>query len=86
MRHRVKKLRILDLFSGIGGFSFGLEGTGGFETVAFCEIEPYCQKVLKKNFPKIPIFNDIKEVTYEILLDICFGIYISKKVSLLHIL
>ena len=65
MRHRVKKLRILDLFSGIGGFSFGLEGTGGFETAAFCEIEPYCQKVLKKNFPKIPIFNDIKEVTYE---------------------
>ena len=35
-------LRVLDLFSGIGGFSLGLERTGGFRTVAFCEIEPYC--------------------------------------------
>jgi DNA (cytosine-5)-methyltransferase 1 len=33
------KLKVLDLFSGIGGFSLGLERTGGFETVAFCEIE-----------------------------------------------
>ena len=39
-----EKLRVLDLFSGIGGFSLGLERTGGFETVAFCEIEPYCRK------------------------------------------
>jgi site-specific DNA-cytosine methylase len=42
------KLRVLDLFSGIGGFSLGLERTGGFETVAFCEFEPFCQKVLNK--------------------------------------
>ena len=32
---------VLDLFSGIGGFSLGLERTGGFETIAFCEIEPF---------------------------------------------
>lgn len=38
----LKKLRLLDLFSGIGGFSLGLERTGGFETVAFCEIDPFC--------------------------------------------
>ena len=36
-------LRVLDLFSGIGGFSLGLERTGGFKTVAFCEIDPYCR-------------------------------------------
>ena len=53
-------LKILDLFSGIGGFSLGLEATGHFETKAFCEIEPYCQQVLKKNFPGVPIFNDIR--------------------------
>lgn len=41
----------LDLFSGIGGFSLGLEATGGFKTVGFCEIEPYCQQVLKRHWP-----------------------------------
>lgn len=53
-------LKILDLFSGIGGFSLGLEATGHFETKAFCEIEPFCQQVLKKNFPGVPIFDDIR--------------------------
>ena len=60
MRHKV-----LDLFSGIGGFSLGLQNTGGFETVAFCEIEPFCHKVLKKHWQDVPIYNDIKELTYE---------------------
>ncbi|WP_281932441.1 DNA cytosine methyltransferase [Roseibium album] len=41
-----RKLRVLDLFSGIGGFSLGLERTGGFETVAFCEIEPRTTRVV----------------------------------------
>ena len=57
------KLRILDLFSGIGGFSLGLERTGGFETVAFCEIESFPQKVLKKHWPGVPIYEDVKELT-----------------------
>ena len=56
------KLKILDLFSGIGGFSLGLESTGHFETAAFCEIEPYCQKVLKKHWPDVPIFDDIRQL------------------------
>jgi len=60
-----EKLKVLDLFSGIGGFSLGLERTGGFETVAFCEIEPYCQKVLKKHWPEVPIYEDVREVTAE---------------------
>ena len=59
------KLRVLDLFAGIGGFSLGLERTGGFETVAFCEIEPYAQKVLAKHWPGVPIYDDIRELTAE---------------------
>ncbi|MFN3253754.1 DNA cytosine methyltransferase [Roseibium album] len=57
-----RKLRILDLFSGIGGFSLGLERTGGFETVAFCEIEPWPQRVLRKHWPDIPLYEDVREV------------------------
>ena len=56
-------LTLLDLFSGIGGFSLGLERTGGFETVAFCEIEPYCQRVLAKHWPEVPCYGDIRELT-----------------------
>jgi DNA (cytosine-5)-methyltransferase 1 len=52
-------LRHLDLFSGIGGFALAARMIGGFETVAFCEIDRYAQKVLKKNFPGIPISSDI---------------------------
>ena len=56
------KLRVLDLFSGIGGFSLGLHSTGIFDTVKFVEIDKFCQKVLNKNFPGIPIEEDIKNV------------------------
>ena len=59
------KLRHLDLFSGIGGFSLGMEATGGFETVAFCEIEEYPRKVLQKHWPYVKRYEDIKELTYE---------------------
>jgi DNA (cytosine-5)-methyltransferase 1 len=52
-------LRVLDLFSGIGGFSLGLERTGGFETVQFCEINPFSQKVLAKHWPEAPIHDDV---------------------------
>lgn len=53
-------LRVLDLFSGIGGFSLGLERTGGFRTVAFCEIDGYCQAVLRKHWPGVPVHADIR--------------------------
>jgi len=55
-------IKILDLCSGIGGFSLGLEATGGFETVAFCEFDEFCCKVLNKHWPGVPIYNDLKEL------------------------
>lgn len=55
-----RKLRVLDLFSGIGGFSLGLERTGGFETVAFCEIEPFCRAVLARHWPGVPTHEDVR--------------------------
>ena len=61
------KLRVLDLFSGIGGFSLGLERTGGFETVAFCEIEEFPRRVLKKHWPEVPIYNDIRTIAADVL-------------------
>ena len=57
-------MNVLDLFSGIGGFSLGLE-RAGMKTVAFCEIDPFCQKVLKKHWPDVPIFNDVRNLDYE---------------------
>jgi len=63
----VDKLKVLDLFSGIGGFSLGLERTGGFETVAFCEIEPFPRKVLAKHWPEVPCYEDVTKLTGDIL-------------------
>ena len=57
-----KKLNVLDLFSGIGGFSLGLEAAGPFRTVAFCEREPYCQAVLRKHWPDTPIYDDVRTI------------------------
>jgi DNA (cytosine-5)-methyltransferase 1 len=52
-------LKHLDLFSGIGGFALAARWVG-WETVGFCEIDPYCQKVLRKHWPDVPIHEDIK--------------------------
>ena len=59
------KLRHLDLFSGIGGFSLGLESAGLVDTVAFCDFDQYCQQVLNKNFPDVTVYGDVKELNYD---------------------
>jgi len=57
-------LKVLDVFSGFAGFTVGLESTGGFETIAFCEIEAYPRKVLAQNWPLVPIAGDIRKLSY----------------------
>ena len=59
-------MKVLDLFSGIGGFSLGLE-RAGMNTVAFCEIDPYCRAVLKKHWPEVPCYEDVRNLTNETL-------------------
>lgn len=53
------KLKILDLFSGIGGISLGLERTGFFETLAFCEIDKFCRLVLHRRWPGVRVEGDV---------------------------
>lgn len=59
-------MRVLDLFSGIGGFSIGLE-RAGMTTVAFCEIDKKARLVLKKHWPDVPIFEDVSTLTKDLL-------------------
>lgn len=84
----MRKLRVLDLFSGIGGFSLGLERAGGFETVAFCEIEPYPRAVLKKHWPHVPCYDDVRTLTADrlaadgITVDVICGGFPCQDISL----
>ena len=81
----MNKLKILDLFSGIGGFSLGLERTGNFETAAFCEIDKAAQKVLKKHWPTVPIFEDVSTLTAKDLngtIDVICGGFPCQDISL----
>src|SRR6516165_166391 len=67
-RGKVREVNVLDLFSGIGGFALGLE-RAGMRTVAFCEIDPYCRAVLRKHWPDVPIYGDVRTLTAETLAD-----------------
>jgi DNA-cytosine methyltransferase len=59
-------LKMLSLFAGIGGIDLAASWAG-IETIAFCEIEPFCQKVLGKHWPGVPIFDDVRTLTKESL-------------------
>lgn len=56
-------MKVLDLFSGIGGFSLGLE-RAGMKTIAFCEIDPFCRRVLAKHWPEVPILDDVRTAEF----------------------
>lgn len=58
-------LKVLSLFSGIGGWDLGLERTGGFETVRFCEIDPHARAVLEEHWPGAPCHDDVETMPFE---------------------
>ncbi len=55
-------LNVLELFAGAGGFTVAGDLAGGYETVAFCEIDKHARKVLAKNWPDVPIFDDVTKL------------------------
>lgn len=59
----MKPLNLLSLFAGIGGFELGLERSGAFKTVAQCEIDPFCRRVLAKHWPDVPRYEDVRTLT-----------------------
>ncbi|MGM7719420.1 DNA cytosine methyltransferase [Metabacillus sp. Hm71] len=59
-------MKSIELFAGIGGIALAAEWAG-IETVAFCEREPFCQKVLNKHWPSVPIFDDVRTLNREVL-------------------
>ena len=61
-------MRGLSLFSGIAGLDLAAHAAG-IETVAFCEIDPFAVKVLNKRFPGIPVFDDVRKITKEVVPD-----------------
>lgn len=76
------KRRVLDLFSGIGGFSLGLERVGGFETVAFCENNPDRWPILAKHWPHIPIIKDVKRLPNDLMVDLVTAGFPCQDISL----
>ena len=60
-------IKVLSLFSGAGGLDLGLE-RAGMEVVALCEIDPKAKMVLRKHWPDLTIYNDVREVTRERLI------------------
>ena len=76
-------MNVLDLFSGIGGFSVGLEATGKFKTIGFCEQDKFCQKVLRKHWSNVPIYEDIKKLdARKIKADVVVGGFPCQSISI----
>ena len=61
-------LNHLDLFSGIGGFALAARWVGGIRTIGFCDNEKYARQVLAKNFPGVPIYEDVRELHPDVII------------------
>ena len=75
------KLKVLDLFSGIGSYALGVKRAGA-NIVSLCEIDPWCQSLLTQNFPETPIISDVKEAEFDqIEADIIIGGFPCQDIS-----
>lgn len=52
---------VASFFTGIGGFDLGFE-SAGFSISMQCEVEPFCQSLLQKHWPTVPLHPDIKKL------------------------
>ena len=64
-KERKMTYKILDLFSGLGGFSLGLERTGHFKTIAFCDNDKFSKLILDKHWKGVKIYDDVREISKE---------------------
>lgn len=62
-------MKALELFAGIGGIAFA-EQMAGIEVVGLSEIEDYPVRILKKNFPDIPILKDVRKINKKTLKEV----------------
>jgi site-specific DNA-cytosine methylase len=77
----MEKLRFLDLFSGIGAYSLGLR-RAGMTCVAHVEIDPWCQGLLRQNFPETPVLGDVQDVDFaSIQADVIIGGFPCQDIS-----
>jgi DNA (cytosine-5)-methyltransferase 1 len=60
-------MKVLSLFSGVGGFDLGLE-RAGMETVFQCEWDKHATKILEKHWPNVPRWTDVSTLTGEHIL------------------
>ena len=77
----MRPLKVLGLFSGIGGFELGLQ-RAGFDIAAMCEIDPFCRSVLHKHWPGVPVAADVTQMRfYEGMADVVTGGFPCQDVS-----
>ena len=66
-------MKHLDLFSGIGGFALAVDTVWPGSTHTFCEIDPFCQKILSKHWPQSEIYHDIRQLNITEKFDLLTG-------------
>jgi DNA (cytosine-5)-methyltransferase 1 len=61
--HVAGELTAVDAFTGIGGFTLGLQRAGGVRVVAHIEIDGPARRQLERRWAGVPLFGDIREVS-----------------------